>query len=177
MDIKYYITIGGQGSRMKNISPKDKHLLYFKNKRIIEWILDIVPTAKILGEKKTFSRTETLQQIGEEKNVVIIDCDIIPFGLKIDSLEEDTVYVFSSNKNKYGSVITENSRIKQYNEKENISNVKCSGVYCVKDMRILLKNMKEKDSIISGMINAKVIFENMFMRFGDVEDYYESILQ
>ena len=177
MNIKYYITIGGQGSRMKNISPKDKHLLYFKNKRIIEWIFDIVPTAKILGEKKTLSRMETLQQIGEEKNVIIIDCDIIPFGLKIDKFEEDTVYVFSSDKNKYGAVITENFRIKKYSEKENISNVKCSGVYCVKDMRMLLKNMKEKDSIISGMINAKAIFENTFKRFGDLEDYYESILQ
>ena len=42
-----YVTIGGQGTRLKCLSPKDKHLLYFKNKKIIDWILEIVPEAKI----------------------------------------------------------------------------------------------------------------------------------
>lgn len=47
-----YITVGSYGTRLKGISPKDKHLLYFKNKRIIDWIKDILPSAKIIGEEK-----------------------------------------------------------------------------------------------------------------------------
>jgi hypothetical protein len=171
---KFYVTIGGQGLRMKAISPKEKHLLYYKNRRIIDWILHLIPDAKLLGATKTLSRKHTLQEIKNEKNVVIIDCDIIPFGIDLTKIDFNSVYVFNSDKKKYGSVIVENNIIKESNEKENISNIKCSGIYCVKDIDILLKNM-EDNSIVSGMIGAKAIYENTFKRFGDVEDYYESI--
>lgn len=171
---KFYVTIGGQGSRMKSISPVDKHLLYYKNKRIIDWIFALIPEAELLGTEKTSSRKNTLQQIKNEKNVVIIDCDIIPFGINLNQIYFDSVYVFVSNKKKYGSIIVENDTVKYSSEKENISKIKCSGIYCVKDMGILLRNM-EDNSIISGMTGAKVIYENTFKRFGDVEDYYESI--
>lgn len=172
--VKFYVTIGGQGSRMKSISPIDKHLLYYKDKRIIDWIFLLIPNAKLLGENKTSSRKNTLEQIRNEKNVVIIDCDIIPFGIDLNRIYFDSVYVFDSEKKKYGSIIVENDLVKSSSETSSISKIKCSGIYCVKDMRILIENMEE-NSIISGMIGAKIIYENTFKRFGDVEDYYESI--
>ena len=35
--------------------------------------------------------------------------------------------------------------------------------------------MTNKDSIASGMIGASIKYENTFLRFGDIEDYKESI--
>ena len=58
---------------------------------------------------------------------------------------------------------------------ENISNVKCSGVYFVKSVSELLKNMTDDNSIASGMIGAKTIKETTFIRLGDVEDYFEAL--
>ena len=40
VDIKIVITANGEGSRMKAISPKPKHLLYYGGKRIIDCIVD-----------------------------------------------------------------------------------------------------------------------------------------
>lgn len=170
-----FVTIGGSGERLKPISPKDKHLLYYKDKRIIDWVQEICPQAQLLGKNKTASREETLQEIRHLQNVVIIDCDIIPFGLVLNEFNNDTAYVFRSLKNKYGSIIIENNKIVDSSEKGNISDIKCSGVYCIKDMQVLLKNMKDDNSIISGMLNADVIYEDTFLRFGDVEDYFESL--
>lgn len=173
MDV--FVTIGGHGSRMKSISPLEKYNLYFKDKKIIDWIFQIVPNAKLLGNKKTNSRRETLQEIKHKKDVVIIDCDIVPFELNLKEFSVDTVYVFKSIKPKYGSVILQDNKISKTCENSDISNIKCSGIYCIKDVNTLLQNMKDDNSIISGMIGADVIFENTFLRFGDVEDYYESI--
>ena len=170
-----FVTIGGSGERLKPISPKDKHLLYYKNKRIIEWILEICPQAKLLGKNKTTSRKETLQEIKHLQDVVIIDCDIIPFDLVLKEFNNDTVYAFRSLKNKYSSIIVEDNKVINSCEKNNISEIKCSGVYCIKDMQILLKNMKDENSIISGMVNTDVVYEDSFLRFGDVEDYFESL--
>lgn len=170
-----FVTTGGSGTRLKSVSPKDKHLLYYKDKRIIEWIRCICPQAQLLGKNKTNSRRETLQEIEHLKDVVIIDCDLIPFELNLTEFANDVVYVFHSNKNKYGSVVVENGKILNSNEKGNLSNIKSSGVYCIKDMKKLLSQMNDDNSILSGMHGADVVFENTFLRFGDVEDYYESI--
>ena len=174
-----YVTIGGYGTRLKGISPKDKHLLYFKNKRIIDWIIDIFPNAKIIGNKKTNNRKETLSQIPENNQVLIIDCDIIPFGLNLDDIDtsNDCVLIFNSNKNKYGSVILENNKIYISSENNNISSTKCSGVYFLKDLQATLQKMNDNNSIVSGMNGASTILENTFLRFGDIEDYFFSIKQ
>lgn len=173
-----YITVGGYGTRLKGISPKDKHLLYFKNKRIIDWIKDILPGAKIIGEGKTNSRKETLSLIPEKENALIIDCDIIPFGLDTRSIDisSDCVMLFHSNSSKYGSVLLDdNNKVSISSENNNISTNKCSGVYFLKNLRRTIKNMTEDNSIISGMNGASTVFENTFLRFGDIEDYFSSI--
>lgn len=174
-----YITIGGMGTRLKNISPKDKHLLYYKNTRIIEWILSIVPDAKIIGENKTSNRKETLNYITQNNDILIIDCDIIPFEFNIDNIDtnNDCVFVFTSKKSKYGSVILNNNKILKSSESSNLSDTKCSGIYFIKNLTDTISKMTNDNSIISGMIGASVIFENTFMRFGDIEDYFYSIKQ
>ena len=96
--------------------------------------------------------------------------------IKINTKKNNCVFVFNSNKNKYGSVILdENDRIIDYSEKNNISNIKCSGIYFIKNLNNLLHNMKEENSIISGLIGSDIIYENTFIKLGDVDDYFESI--
>ena len=170
-----YITIGGQGTRLKSISPIDKHLLYFGAKTIAEQIMEIFPTAKLLGNKKTNSRRETLEEIKNQKDCLIVDCDIIPYGFVQTQLVEDTIYFFESEKNKYGSILLNNNLLEKVSEKQNISNFKCSGLYFVKSVERLLSSMKDDNSIASGMIGAKAIKETTFIRVGDVEDYYEAL--
>jgi hypothetical protein len=68
-----------------------------------------------------------------------------------------------------------NNTLKEISEKENISNLKCSGLYFVKSMEKLLSSMKDDNSIASGMIGARAIKETTFIRLGDVEDYYEAL--
>lgn len=175
--IHSYVTIGGCGTRLKGLSPKDKHLLYYKNYRIIDWIKTIVPDINVIGEQKTSSRKETLSLIPIKNNVLIIDCDIIPFGFNLESLfiDNDCVFAFHSIKNKYGSIIVENGKVVSCSETNSISNTKCSGIYFLKDLEKTLSSMVDNNSIISGMIGASVILEDTFLRLGDVEDYLESI--
>ena len=174
--INAYITIGGQGTRLKCLSPKDKHKLYYKDKRIVDWILSIVPEAQLLGNKKTNNRKETLSAIANQQNILIIDCDIIPFGLDLSLIdtETDNLFVFESNKHKWGSAKIENKILVSCDENNNISNYKCSGIYYIKNMQKTLEEMND-NSIASGIIGAKTIVENSFARFGDVEDYMEAI--
>ena len=175
--INKYITVGGQGTRLNNLSTVDKQHLYYQDKKIIEHILCIFPDAQIVGQNKTASRLDTLKLIKDKNNILVIDCDIIPFGINIENLDisQDAIYVFNSKKNKYGSVIIENNRVIRCSENNSISNTKCSGVYFIKNLDILIANMQHKDSIVSGMIGANTILENTFKRMGDIDDYYEAI--
>ncbi len=175
--IHKYITIGGHGTRLKNISSIEKQNLYFWNKKIIDHIHDIIPEAKVVGHIKTNNRQETLKQIEERYNILIIDCDIIPYNINIKDIntEIDNIYAFNSDKNKYGSIIAENNSVVAANEYNNLSKVKCSGVYFCKDLQLVIQNMTDPNSIISGMIGANIIMENTFKRLGDIEDYYEAI--
>lgn len=176
--MKPYITIGGIGSRMKSLSPVDKHLLFYQNQRIIDWIQQIIPNTTVIGHNKTTSRKDTLRLIKHRQNVLIIDCDIIPFNFNNYTicLEKDCCFTFYSNKQKYGSVIVDsNGLVCSSSEKDNISNIKCSGVYYIKDLNKLLDTMDD-NSIVSAMNGALSIREDTFKRFGDVEDYMESIL-
>lgn len=173
--MKVFVTIGGSGTRMKNISPVDKQFIYYKDKRIIEHIFSIFPYANLLGEKKTNSRRETLAEIANEQDCLIVDCDIIPFGLPQLNYQEDTLFYFRSDKSKYGSILIEDGRLMAVDEKNSISKDKCSGIYYVKSIAALLASMKDDNSIASGMIGAKVIQENTFIKLGDVEDYFEAL--
>jgi len=174
--IHKYITVGGSGTRMKDISHVDKQNLYYYNKQIIEWILEIFPDAKIVGENKTESRKETLKLIPIKDNVLIIDCDIIPFGIDLSKIDinSNCVYVFNSNKDKYGSIILKDNKIYKTSERDNISNIKCSGIYFCKNLEKNIEEM-EDNSIVSSMNGANVVFENTFKRLGDIQDYYEAI--
>lgn len=177
MYIHKYITVGGLGTRLKQISNLDKHNLYFRNKKIIDHILEIIPDAEIVGIKKTNNRKETLKQISHNNNILIIDCDIIPYGLDLQQIDisQNNVYSFVSNKNKYGSIIVENNLVVSCSEYDNLSNIKCSGVYFCKDLSMVIENMQDPNSLISGMIGSKIIMEDTFKRMGDIEDYYEAI--
>lgn len=176
MDINVFVTIGGHGTRLKCLSPKDKHLLYWNDKRIIDWITFVVPNVQIIGNKKTNSRTETLQEIRHLNNCLVIDCDIIPFGLNLDfNLNEDCVWCFNSSKLKWGSAIVENNKLISSSEKGNVSDIKLSGAYYMKNVQDTLNKMEEENSIASGLENANVIMESTFIRLGDVEDYFDSI--
>lgn len=175
--IHKYITVGGHGTRLKNISPIEKQNLYFWDKRIIDHIYDIFPDARVVGHTKTNSRKETLQQINDRYNILIIDCDIIPFNIDLKDIDmnNNNLYAFMSNKNKYGSIIIENNSVVSSSEYNNLSGVKCSGVYFCKDLESVIENMTDKNSIVSGMPGANIIVENTFKRLGDIEDYYEAI--
>ena len=170
------VTIGGSGTRLKCISPKDKHLLYYKNKRIIDWIKEVLPDCDIIGYNRTNSRYETLESVRDIKDCLIIDCDIIPFDIDLSfDKNNDLIFVFESVKDKWGSVIVEDDILLDSSESNNISNIKCSGAYFIKDMNKMLDKMLDKNSIASAMIGANIKYENTFLRFGDIEDYTESI--
>lgn len=173
--MKIFVTIGGSGTRMKEISPFDKQFIYYREKRIIEHIFQIFPYANLLGDNKTNSRRETLQEIANEEDCLIVDCDIIPFGLPDLQFDGDTLFYFNSDKPKYGSILIEDDKLLAVDEKNSISKNKCSGIYFVKSMSRLLEQMKDDNSLASGMIGAKVIQENTFIKLGDVEDYYEAL--
>lgn len=173
--MKIFVTIGGSGTRMKEISPFDKQFIYYRDKRIIEHIFQIFPDAILLGSNKTNSRRETLQEIANEEDCLIVDCDIIPFGLPDLQFDCDSLFYFNSDKPKYGSILIEDDKLLAVDEKNSISKNKCSGIYFVKSMSRLLEQMKDDNSLASGMIGAKVIQENTFIKLGDVEDYYEAL--
>ena len=173
--MKIFVTIGGSGTRMKEISPFDKQFIYYRDKRIIEHIFQIFPDANLLGDNKTNSRRETLQEIAHEQDCLIVDCDIIPVGLPELQFDGDTLFYFNSDKLKYGSILIEDGKLLAVDEKNSISKNKCSGIYFVKSMSRLLEQMKDDNSLASGMIGAKVIQENTFIKLGDVEDYYEAL--
>jgi len=170
------ITIGGLGERMKQISPVDKHLLYYKDKRIIDWIFSVFPSAKLIGLNKTKSRKETLMEIKHLTDVLIIDCDVIPLGFEqiAFSKSKDAIFYFESSKNKYSSLIMNDFTLTDVSENKNISKFKSSGVYYIKKMSKLLERM-EDNSVASGMIGCKCHKESTFIRLGDIEDYFEAL--
>lgn len=170
------ITANGSGSRMKGLSPLPKHHLYYKDKRIIDHLLDIFPGAEVLEGKPSNSRRETLEYIRDYKDVLIVDCDILING-NVPQLTEDTVYCFRSDKDKYSSVLVNAGTVSQSSENIPISNIRCAGIYYVKSVEVLLRNMSDNNSIVSGMLGANVVYESTstIVPLGDPEDYYEAL--
>lgn len=170
------ITANGSGSRMKGLSPLPKHHLYYKDKRIIDHLLDIFPGAEVLEGKPSNSRRETLEYIRDYTNVLIVDCDVIPDKkiLPNPSGREDMIWYFNSDKDKYSSLIINDETVIEASESKKISENRCSGLYFVKSITDLLSRMNG-DSIAEAMIGAWAIQESSFIKLGDPEDYYEAL--
>jgi hypothetical protein len=174
MDSPVVITANGEGSRMKCLSQKPKHHLYYRDKKIIDHLKELFPQAEVLEGKPSQSRRDSLEYIRHYKDCLIIDCDIIP-DFKTWSINEDFLYYFNSNKDKYGSIITDKSgKVLNASERKNISQQKTSGVYFVKSVSDLIDRM-QTDSIAEAMIGAKAVYEDSFIRLGDPQDYYEAM--
>lgn len=170
-----YITIGGQGSRLKTLSPVDKYLLHLGDKTILQHIYDVFPDAQLVGHKKTTSRRNTLEELRGKTDCLIVDCDLVPRGFVPFNTDRDTIWGFVTNKNKYCSLVLQNGLVSAALERDNVSSLKCSGMYFVKSIDRLLSSMTDDNSVASGMIGARVIEEDTFIRVGDVEDYYEAL--
>jgi hypothetical protein len=174
-EINVVVSVGGSGSRLKCLSNLEKQNLYFWDKTIIDWIGTIYPNHYTIGVNKTKSRRETLNEIRSWNNVLLFDCDIIPFGMPELSFKTDEVVCFTSTKKKYGSVKIENGLVVESTEKQSTWENKLSGAYFIKSVSKLLERMSDDNSVISGMDKPKVYFEDTFVRLGDREDYLEAI--
>jgi hypothetical protein len=146
---------------MKAITDSPKFSLYYNNKRILEHLLIIFPTAKVLTHysipyidqskiikcKPTNSRKETLENLKGMKNVLIVDCDIFIHSYVIIESNNDVLY-----------------------KKANIN----AGLYKIKDMDITLSKM-QGDAIETGM-NNPLIHPLETIHLGTPEEYYNAIL-
>ncbi len=173
--MRVVITAAGQGTRMKCLSPLPKHELYYGDKKIIDHLLSVYPEAEVLTGFPSNSRRETLEKIRDYTDCLIIDCDVVlPFRLEFGT-SKDTVFYFTSDKDKYSSiVIAKNGLLIGASENKKVSNNKCSGVYFVRSVSDLLNRMPD-NSIIEGLCNATPISESYIIKLGDPSDYYEAL--
>lgn len=209
--LKIVITANGEGTRMKAISPKPKHLLYYGGKRIIEHIIEALqPFGEVIvfGHNPngippgfwracgpTQNRKEQLEYMRKWKNVLIVDCDVIPVFAKptfvpdfkeffewLPTQPNDYIFCFSSDSPKYCGLHFDfeknvSGMLESAIERE-ISETKIcrsSGLYFLKDVRATVDRMTDPNSIASGMIGAKFIPEQTFIRVGDPEDYLANL--
>jgi len=195
--LKIVITANGEGSRMKALSPKPKHLLYYGGKRIIDCIVEALsPFGKPLvfgvfpGSANaenwmvcasTESRKAQLELIRDWKNVLIVDCDVIPINW-IDALpkavpETDVIWFFPSTEPKYGGLYQdENGILESVTEKgDTTTNFRASGLYFLKDVGATVDRMTDPNSIAAAMVGAKMVYENTFIRVGDPDDYLNAL--
>lgn len=158
------ITANGQGERMKQYGVP-KHELPYKGLPIIEHLLNVFPNAYVLTHydikapnvikcEPTKSRKETLQNLANWRNVLIVDCDIYIKEFPFNHIYEDTVFF------KYGN---------EPHFQEIEPNIVCSGLYYVQSMNELLKNMDD-DSIYSGMKEATMCYQDS-IHLGTPHDY------
>jgi len=185
--IKIVITANGEGSRMKALSPKPKHLLYFGAERIIDRIKACFEgyAVEVLEGPATASRAATLELLRGRENVLIVDCDVIPeskfpeerpmWQLKEEST--DAIWFFFSVEPKYGGLYhNEFWKLTSVTEKGDIKTpCRASGIYFLKDIGATIDRMTDPNSIASGMIGARMIPENTFIRVGDPEDYLKAL--
>lgn len=177
--ITVVITAKGRGERMKGFGPQPKHLLYYGGKRIIDHIKDCFAgwPVEVLDGEPTNSRTETLELLRGRKNVMIVDCDIIPKGWNFIISTHDCIWFFDSNNPKYGGLYADEnyhlSRVVEKGDPE--TKYRASGIYFLKDVGATIDHMTDPNSIASGMIGANMIYESTFIRVGDPEDYLASL--
>lgn len=179
--ITVVIPARGEGSRMKGFSPKPKHLLYYGGQRIIGRIKACFEgyEVEVMEGSPTASRTETLELLRGRKNVLICDCDVIPDGWVNSSgnWSTDLIWIFISQNQKYGGIDFDvDCRVFSVSEKGNNELThRTSGLYFLKDVGATIDRMTDPNSIASGMIGARMIKENTFIRVGDPEDYLAAL--
>lgn len=185
--ITVVITAKGRGERMKGFGPQPKHLLYYGGKRIIDHIKDCFAgwPVEVLDGEPTNSRAETLEFLRGRKDVMIVDCDIIPaWRFKEESPmwnlknpKTDVIWIFKSDNPKYGGLYPDEnyhlSRVVEKGDPE--TKYRASGIYLLKDVGATIDRMTDPNSIASGMIGANMIYENTFIRVGDLEDYLAAL--
>lgn len=175
---------------MKGLSPKPKHMLYYGGKRIIDCIRDCfgVFNVVVLDGLPTKSRVETLEELRGMQNVLIVDCDVIPINWT-DTLhiilgvpDEDMIWYFISDCPKYGGLQPDTDGVpydgvflKSAKERGETEICRASGLYFLKDVGATIDRMTDPNSIASGMIGARMIRENTFIRVGDPEDYLAAL--
>ena len=204
-NLKIIITANGNGERMKGLSPRPKHLLYYGGKRIIDHIIeamqpfgevrvfgrfpDHLPPGVWMECGETESRKAQLELIREWRNVLIVDCDVIPvfekdyknappawFGESKVKLDRDAIWCFESDCPKYGGLeADENWRLVAAKERGQGHKYRASGLYFLKHVGPTIDRMTDPNSIASGMAGARMIFENTFIRVGDAEDYLNAL--
>ena len=212
--LKIVITANGEGSRMKAISPKPKHLLYYGGKRIIDYIIDAMQPfgeVHLLGRLQyvhtgliwdkcgeTPNRKAQLELIRNWKNVLIVDCDVIPVFAKptfvpdfkeyfewLPTQPNDYIFCFASSSPKYcglhftfdGAECQSSGCLESAIEHEVSERPmpRASGLYFLKDVGATADRMTDPNSIASGMIGAKMTPEQTFIRVGDPEDYLNAL--
>ena len=203
--LKIIITANGEGTRMKGLSPKPKHLLYYGGKRIIDHIIealrpfgevrvfgrhpDHLPPGVWMECGETENRKEQLELIREWQNVLIVDCDVIPvfdandddrqdykrLFIQLRNLNEDAIWYFESDCSKYGGLGWHNGYLSSAKERGEGYKNRSSGLYFLKHVGATIDRMTDPNSVASGMIGARMIFENTFIRVGDVEDYLNAL--
>ncbi len=205
-ELKIVITANGKGSRMKALSQKPKHLLHYGGKRIIDCIVDAMEPfghVKVFGFYpgsknaenwmvcgSTESRKAQLELIRDWKNVLIVDCDVIPvfdadaqekedykrLFVQLRNLDQDAIWYFESDSPKYGGLeMSETGTLSAAKERGHGRKYRASGLYFLKDVGATVDRMADPNSIASGMIGARMIFENTFIRVGDPEDYLSAL--
>lgn len=180
---------------MKGISPKPKHLLFYRGKRIYEHIKDALcdlgeiyiitditdhdygPGITVIPCGPPVSRKHTLEYIRNFTNTAVIDCDVIPDTRIRSAHESDFIYVFESPlSEKYGGVFLSNSgTVIAAEERSKTAVYKASGMYLLKNVGETLDRMTDENSLASSMIGAKAIVEKSFIRLGDQEDYMNAL--
>lgn len=187
--ITVVIPARGEGSRMKCISPKPKHLLYYGGQRIIALIKACFDgyEVEVLEGPPTASRAETLELLRGRKNVLIVDCDVIPDkwesalfdDVAVGPFDWDAIWYFKSNNPKYGGLYMDNSGLRELahvcEKGDTTTECRSSGLYFLKDVGATIDRMTDPNSIASGMIGARMIPENTFIRVGDPEDYLSAL--
>lgn len=162
MNYCFVVTAAGRGSRMKSVSPLPKYMLHFRGKRIIDHLVESFNPIVLSTEKmdvhtnivipKNESRKETLEHISELENVFILDCDIfVPKFLP-----------------EYGDLCLNNDILYKWNGRN-------AGIYFVKSISRLLKNMKG-DDIVSGMVDYEVV-QKKTIHLGTPQEYYKALKQ
>ncbi len=188
------ITANGSGTRMKGLSPKPKHELYLGEKRIIEHLLDTCNKygqtycltsykgewqakypGKIINCEPAATRKDTLENIKGWEDVLIVDCDVVFPALPAFDQSTDAIFYFESTCTKYAGLMDDDGELLGAEERGTSQTKRASGAYFVKSVDRLLARMVYPDSIASGMIGARMIRENNFIRVGDVEDYMKAL--
>lgn len=200
------ITANGNGERMKGLSPRPKHLLYYGGKRIIDHIIealqpfgdvrvfgrfpDHLPPGVWLECGETESRKAQLELIRDWENVLIVDCDVIPVFPGVEKQKEffelmcfgdplfakDTIWYFESDCPKYGGLeMSAGGYLIAAKERGQGHKYRASGLYFLKHVGATLDRMADPNSIASGMDEARMIFENTFIRVGDAADYLNAL--